>query len=200
LEAFQTGSIVVLFVMQGLIILVMLVVARQVGIILARVGPAVARGIHDSAPVGLPVEDFELQADDGSLFVVEASKRSLLVFLSSSCPMCAELMPGLLTLVARPPEPVQVLALSCRAEQPGDKKYFGRLKRGGVPFVRSSETCSRFGVTSQPYAILLESGVIKAKGVVNNLQHLESLFATTTYQFRSVTGHAIEQRPMEVQP
>ena len=46
-----------------------------------------------------------------------------------------------------------------------------------LPYVLSAQVGMAFGVGKLPYAILIdELGVIRAKGIVNTREHLESLF------------------------
>jgi hypothetical protein len=111
--------------------------------ILSRTGPASAREIEDKAPVGLPVSDFSSPDFYGNQVGVVASQRSLLVFVSSTCALCSELLPAIIALAASPPQPTQVIAVSCNQRSDADEKYIRRFLRAKLPFVHAPELCYR---------------------------------------------------------
>lgn len=181
MESFQTITIAVLVVSNLVLLAMVLLLAREVGLLLTSLAPARAAAAPDLVPVGLAVEDFELETADGTRVMVRASERVLLAFVSSSCPSCKELMPGLATLAAKPPQPTEVFAIACGTSEGGDGVYEEDFRKAGIPLVVDPETCERFGIEGWPYAILLENGAVRNKGTVNNLQQLEGLYGRVSY-------------------
>jgi len=124
---------------------------RQVGVLHLRLGPGAAFE-HDDE--GLPLGD---QAPPGTA-------GSLVVFTSSSCPVCAQIVPGL-RAIGRD----HALAVVHAQE---DDPHGRELHRA-------------FAVPGTPYAVYVGGdGAVRAKGTVNTLEQLESVV---------VTGRAREQ-------
>lgn len=181
METFQTVAIGLLALSNLFLLGLVVLLAREVGIILTRLGPTGAKAMADLAPIGLEVDDFDMRDVSGSLVRVAASDRALLVFMSSSCPVCADLLPGLVALSSSPPRPVQIIVVACGDKEVGSPDYWRTFSRARLPLTNAPEVCARFGVQGWPYAFLLEGGVVSSKGIVNNLQQLEGLFSTFEY-------------------
>ena len=55
--------------------------------------------------------------------------------------------------------------------------FYGRAKLQQFPYVLSADLGMTYRVSRLPYAVLIdERGVIRAKGLINSREHLESLF------------------------
>jgi hypothetical protein len=175
MELFQTCAIVVLLVAVPVTLLLNFVIARQVGLILVRVGPAVPKDL-DAAPIGLPVDDFSLRDIFGNGVTVAAHARALVLFVSPRCDACTSLIPGLKTFASSPPQPTQIVAVTCRDLTPDDYEYAAQLSGLGIRYVADPAVCAQLAMESPPYAVLIEHGAIRSKGIVNSLQHLEGLY------------------------
>ena len=158
--------------------LVVAALARQLGVLHERLAPvgalATARGpaVGEQAPVLL------VGSLAGSALPIggPAPAPTLLFFLSPTCPVCETLLPTLLRVAAEESPRVRLVLAS--DGEPAEHRAFVRA-RGLDPeaYVLSAELGLRFEVAKLPYAVLLdEAGVVRAKGLVNTREHLESRF------------------------
>jgi methylamine dehydrogenase accessory protein MauD len=102
-------------------------------------------------------------------------RRTLLFFLSPTCPVCKTLLPTLRRVAAEEPALRLVFASD---GAPAEHLAFAREQGlGGSEYVLSRELGLRFEVSKLPFAVLLDAGgVVRAKGITNTREHLESLF------------------------
>jgi methylamine dehydrogenase accessory protein MauD len=159
--------------------LVVFALVRQVGLLHERVTPVGALmpvggpAIGDEAPQ-LVLED--LSGRTIHLAGAEATRSTLLFFLSPTCPVCKTLLPILLS-AAGDEAPAPRIVLASDGELSEHESFIARHGLGHLPYVLSAQVGIAFGVGKLPYAILIdEFGVLRAKGIVNTREHLESLF------------------------
>lgn len=166
--------------------IVLLGIARQVGLLHERSAPLGAMitdhgpGIGDKAPtfsiIDVKGQKRQIGGED------PAGHKTMLLFTSPTCPVCEKLLP-IVKSVARA-EGTNVILVSDGAEE-DHKAFLAKNKLDGLPYVISAEIGMRFQVGKVPYGVLIdEKGVIKAKGLCNTREHIESLFEA------SRTGHA----------
>lgn len=182
MEAFWTTGIIVIAITQAIAFVLIIAFARELGIILVRLGPVTARPTPDGPAIGDQIEALELEDLHGRTHHVSAAKSErLLVFVSPTCPGCEELLPGLRTLGAQFGVTPRVFAISSKERTAEDFAYAKQLGPH-VPYICDPGLHERFSIHTSPYAVLLDhDNVVRAKGVTNNLQHLESLFSLETY-------------------
>jgi methylamine dehydrogenase accessory protein MauD len=153
---------------------------RQIGVLYERVAPAgalmVARGpaVGDAAPA-VPV-DF-LAGGTRTLGGARDDGRStLLFFLSPTCPVCKELLPALRSAAQHERTWLDVVLASDGPRAEHEAFVAGeRLER--FPYALSAPLGVAYQVGKLPYAVLVDgTGVVRAKGLVNTREHLESLF------------------------
>jgi methylamine dehydrogenase accessory protein MauD len=97
----------------------------------------------------------------------------LLVFLAPLCPMCNKILPTMQALGREEHLDVIVVSDGAREEH---ERFLRHHQIGSIPYVVSSEIGIRYRVGRVPYAVLIDDqGVIRAKGLVNTREHLESL-------------------------
>jgi methylamine dehydrogenase accessory protein MauD len=153
---------------------------RQIGVLYERVAPAgalmVARGpaVGDAAPE-VPV-DF-LSGGTRTLGGARVDGRStLLFFLSPTCPVCKELLPALRSAAQHERTWLDVVLASdgARAEH---EAFVASERLERFPYALSAPLGVAYQVGKLPYAVLVDgTGVVRAKGLVNTREHLESLF------------------------
>lgn len=156
---------------------VLLGITRQVGILHERSAPLGAMITDHGPDIGDSSPTFEVVDYFGKALRIggpEARGReTLMMFTSPTCPICDKLLP-IIKSVARD-ENVSVLLIS--DGQPEDHARF--LKNhdlGGIPYIVSPEVGMRFQVGKIPYGVVLDGrGKIRAKGLTNTREHLESL-------------------------
>jgi methylamine dehydrogenase accessory protein MauD len=161
------------------IVLGVLVVAlaRQVGTLHLRMGPRGALELDEEGPplgeTPQPVAATDL--DGREVWIGGPGEGQLVVFVSPGCPVCREVLPGvpaaaragrLEPLVVTDAEELEAVATYARAGV-------------GAPVVAGPGLGERYGVPGTPYAIVIDpSGVVRAKGTVNNLEQVEGLVDT----------------------
>jgi methylamine dehydrogenase accessory protein MauD len=165
--------------------------ARQVGILHERVAPMGAMtsdhgpSVGELAPVlsvttlsGLPLELGGPAASD---------RRRLLLFVAPDCPVCKKLLPIAGSFTNS--EQLDVILVG-DGEPAAQRALLEQLGLAHLTFVNSSRVGLAYQVGKLPYAILLDGdGVIRAKGLVNNREHLESLIVAEELGFGSIQAY-----------
>jgi len=119
--------------------------------------------------------------------VSEKGRSRLLLFVSPTCPVCKKLLP-----IARSfsnAERLEIILIGDGelADQIDMVRQFG-LER--IAYVNSPQVGMTFQVGKLPYAILIDAeGVIRAKGLVNNREHLESLLVAEETGFGIIQSY-----------
>jgi methylamine dehydrogenase accessory protein MauD len=172
-----TVSIFLLWVALVVLSLTVLALARQIGVLHARIAPIGALKMDHGPAVGQPAPRFEGRALDGRAVVIggvpTAGAAQLLLFVSPDCPVCKMLLPVAVSFARCERLDVVLVGDGPETQQ---RELVSRLHLELVPFVNNAEIGLRFGVGKLPYAILLDAqGVVAAKGLVNSREHLESL-------------------------
>ncbi|WP_225118287.1 methylamine dehydrogenase accessory protein MauD [Bradyrhizobium sp. BRP22] len=165
--------------------------ARQVGILFERIAPMGAL-ITDSGPtVGEKISRFDLTALDGRAVAIgSATLRSqLLFFVSPTCPVCKKLLPILSSVAAAESSWLDVV-LAGDGDAAAHRTFVARRRLEKFPFVLSRELGIAFRVSRLPYAALIDStGAVRAKGLINNREQLESLFNARELGVSSVQSY-----------
>lgn len=156
-----------------------LALVRQIGVLHERVAPAGALVAPQSLRTGEPAPRFDLTDWSGTpcrIGGVTADRAgTLLVFVSPTCPLCKTLLP-ILDSVVRSEAPLRlVLASDGRRDE---HETFVRTHRlAERHYVLSTELGLAYRVGKLPHAVLIDAdGVLRAQGLVNTREHVESLF------------------------
>ncbi len=170
--------------------------ARQVGILYERIAPMGALMIDSGPAVGEAAPRFDLPVlGGGTVAVGAAAERSqLLFFLSPTCPVCKKLLPILKSIAAAESAWLDIVFAS-DGEPEEHAAFRRRAALTDFPYLLSAELGMAFRVGKLPYAVLLdEAGRVRAKGLVNSREQLESLFTAKEMNVASVqefvTGQA----------
>jgi len=156
-----------------------LALVRQVGILYERMMPAGALMIDKGPAVGSVAPMFEL-VDIAQRPVkvggLSAKRRNTLVFfLSPTCPVCKKLLPLLPSIQAR--EGATDIVLASDGDIDEHAAFYRKTGLSQYPYVLSQELGLSYAIGKLPYAVLLDDeGKVRAKGLVNTREHLESLF------------------------
>jgi uncharacterized membrane protein YphA (DoxX/SURF4 family) len=143
------GAVVVLALAVVALGALVLALYRQVGLLTLRVGPP-------TGALELEGEGPELGAAAPALAGLRGRGSELIAFVSPTCRLCRELLPGVHALVR------EGLAVSVVDE--GEDPDAFRI----------------WNVPGSPFAVHLVDGVVAAKGLVNTLEQLESLVTLGT--------------------
>ncbi len=157
---------------------VVVALVRQVGVLHERVAPAGALVGREGPRLGEAAPRLTLPDWSGRPVllggVAADGLPTLLVFVSPTCPVCKtvlEILPSLL----RGERARLVLA----SDGPRDEhEAFVRAHDlAARPYLLSADLGLVYQVPKLPYAVLIDAaGVLRAKGLVNTREHLESLF------------------------
>jgi methylamine dehydrogenase accessory protein MauD len=178
LEALVISQIVLwvlLLVMAGL----QLALLRQIGVIHERIAPMGALTLDHGPKEGEASPIFDL-VDLGKRRVTiggenAGGKSSLVFFLSPSCPVCKKMLP-ILKSAARTESRWLEIVLASDGEPSEAERFVSAQGLGEFPYILSQELGMRYRVGKLPYAVLIdETGVVRAKGLINTREHLESL-------------------------
>ncbi len=182
-------AVIVLFVLVLLLIAAVFALARQVGILYERVAPMGALMLDGGPKVGDAAPQFELDSLDGSRVEIgrpAAAASTLLFFLSPTCPVCKKLLP-ILKSASRSERAWLRIVLASDGEPEAQRAFHRKANLGMFPYVLSTELGLAFKVGRLPYAVLLdEAGRVRAKGLVNSREQLESLFTAKDLGVASV--------------
>jgi len=188
MEAALPYIVVIQLVVSLVLAVLVFGLARQVGILHERVAPMGAMTSDHGPSVGELAPTLALTTLSGQpldLGGPSADGRGrLLLFVSPDCPVCKKLLPiaGSFTKSER----LEVVLIG-DGEPTAQRAMLQQL---GLPFVNSSQVGMVFQVGKLPYAILLDAdGVIRAKGLVNNREHLESLIVAEELGFGSIQAY-----------
>ena len=159
---------------------VVLALVRQIGVLHERVTPVGALVTREGPRVGEVSPALTLPDIDGRdvrLGGADADgRKTLIFFLSESCPVCKTLLPTVLR-VARAEKPPARVVLASDGDPAEHREFIRRHDLDGLPYVLSSSLGMTYQVAKLPYAVLIDAaGVLRAKGLVNTREHVESLF------------------------
>lgn len=171
-------SNVMLWVVVLALLLVVLALSRQIGVLYERVAPMGALTIDKGPAVGEAAPRFELNDLLGQpRRVGHAGTRSqLLFFVSPTCPVCKKLLP-ILKSVAQTERAWLDIVLASDGEMPEHLAFYRKSGLESFPYLLSTELGLRFQISKLPYAVLMDGqGIVRAKGLINSREQLESLF------------------------
>jgi methylamine dehydrogenase accessory protein MauD len=173
-------SNVVLWVLVLALCAVMLALTRQLGVLHQRIAPAGALMLSRGLTVGEPAPVLELAALDGRELRVglarDDGRSTLLLFVSPSCPVCKSLLPAVKS--SRRDERSWMDVILASDGDAAEQREFVRVHGlEEIPYVVSAALGLAYQVSRLPFGALLdERGVLRARGLVNSREHLESLF------------------------
>lgn len=155
MSGWWTAAFVVQWILLAVLAVVVVALARQIGVLHLRLAPVGALEVDDEGPtLGEAPEPRTARGREGRPTLVGGpGPRRLLAFVSSTCPICEQVLPSLPAAAAA---------------------------GGLVPQVVSdAELESAYGVPGVPFLVVLdELGVVRSKGTVNSLEQVEGLIDT----------------------
>jgi methylamine dehydrogenase accessory protein MauD len=181
---------------------IVLALIRQIGVLHERIAPMGALTIDKGPKVGerAPVFDLTDLADRAiTIGAARADGRSqLLMFVSPTCPVCKKLLP-IAKSVAGAESRWLDLIFTSDGEPSEQAAFIARHQLESYPFVLSSEVGMTYRVSKLPYAVLIDhEGVVRAKGLVNTREHLESIVAAKQMQLASLQEYIKAHRDLDV--
>jgi methylamine dehydrogenase accessory protein MauD len=173
-------SNVILWVLVIVLALVVLALARQVGILHERVAPAGALMPTSGPKVGELTEAMPLTDLSGKSVIVGGpdsdGMATLVLFVSPTCPICKSLVPTAKSLARSERNRLHLVFASDGDKLDQHEAYARDLDLDRYPYVLSQPLGLKYQVSKLPFAVLIGAdGALKSKGLVNSREHLESL-------------------------
>jgi len=173
-------SNVVLWVLVLVLSALLVALARQVGVLHERIAPAGALMLNRGLAVGEAAPALEVADLEGRTHRLGSARSdgrsTLLLFVSPSCPVCKTLLPAVKSSRKDERSWLDVI-LASDGELNEQREFVRRQGLDGIPYVVSAALGLAYQVSRLPFAALLdEQGVLRARGLVNSREHLESLF------------------------
>ncbi|OYO27579.1 methylamine dehydrogenase accessory protein MauD [Janthinobacterium sp. PC23-8] len=170
------------------LVVMVIALARQVGVLFERVAPMGAL-VTDSGPkVGQPAPSMALRTMDqaGLQLPGAAGTSTLLFFLSPTCPVCKKLLPALKSMQKAEAGWLQMV-LASDGDVLEHQAFRSEYGLTGFQYVLSAPLGMAYRVARLPYAVLIDaSGVVSAKGLINSREQLESLLTAQELGVASV--------------
>jgi len=173
-------SVVVLWIVVLCLLAVVLALTRQLGVLHERIAPVGALMLNRGLAVGEPAPAIDVVDLHGANLRLGAprtdGKSTLLLFVSPTCPVCKSLLP-IVKSSGRDERDWLDIILASDGNTDEHRDYIRANGLGGIPYVLSAPLGMTFQVSRLPFAALLdEAGILRARGLINSREHLESLF------------------------
>ena len=173
-------SNVVLWVLVIALALAVLALTRQLGVLHERITPVGALMLARGLKVGEAAPRVEVNDLEGAALAVGGSATSgrslLLMFVSPTCPVCKVLLPVL--KASRKSEQGWLdIVLASDGELAEQREFVQAQGLEAFRYVVSTPLGVTYQVSRLPFAVLIdETGTLRARGIINSREHLESLF------------------------
>ena len=173
-------SLIVLWIVVLCLLAVVLALTRQLGVLHERIAPVGALMLNRGLAVGEPAPAIDVVDLHGANLRLGAprtdGKSTLLLFVSPTCPVCKSLLP-IVKSSGRDERDWLDIILASDGNTDEHRDYIRANGLGGIPYVLSAPLGMTYQVSRLPFAALLdEAGVLRARGLINSREHLESLF------------------------
>lgn len=170
-----------------------LVLARQIGILHERIAPVGALDLGKGPRVGEAAPELKLQSIEGEMVSIGgssvSSRNTLLFFLSPTCPVCDQLIPTIRSLSASEAGHLDVVFAS-DGEPERQRAFYHEKQLEDFPYVLSTDLGVAFQVGRLPHAVLIDAaGIVRGQGLVNSREHLESLLEAMEHGVGSIQDY-----------
>lgn len=185
-------SVVLLWLVVLVLVVAVLALARQIGVLHTRLAPAGALSTSAGPKVGQPVEPAAFDTIGGPALTVGGKRRhaQLILFVSPTCPICKSLVPVARSLARSERRRLDLAFASDGGELSDHQEYAAALNIEKYPYVVSMALGVQFAVGKLPFAVLVDAdGILRAKGLVNSREHLESLVESMDSGFESIQDY-----------
>jgi methylamine dehydrogenase accessory protein MauD len=173
-------SNIVLWLVVICLVLVLLALTRQLGVLHERIAPAGALMINRGPAIGeavVAVDVVDLAGRELRIGGVNSADRStLILFLSPTCPVCKTLLPVIRSSRQQERDWLDVV-LASDGDPAEHRQFVQQHQLDDFSYVTSPTLGLSYQVNRLPFAALIDKGgVLRARGLVNSREHLESLF------------------------
>jgi methylamine dehydrogenase accessory protein MauD len=168
---------------------------RQIGVLHERLRPVGALALASGPEIGAAAPRAEAVDLAGAPVAIGGSdpegRDTLLFFLSPTCPVCKALLPALASLARESGLRVVLASDGPREEHAA----FVARERIALPYVLGTALGLAYRVGRLPWAALVDgAGVLRAQGLVNSREHLESLLEAKARGVASIQEYLERER------
>jgi methylamine dehydrogenase accessory protein MauD len=192
MTALMVSNVVLWLVVIGLA-LALLAVVRQLGVLHERIAPVgalmLAKGLKvgELAPEvlahdlkGLPLTVGKARTDE---------RATLIMFVSPTCPVCKALLPVLKSSLGAEKDWLDIV-LASDGEMAAQREFVAAQRLDHFSYIVSAPLGISYQVSRLPFAVLIDAqGILRARGIVNSREHLESLFEAKRLGFASIQDY-----------
>jgi methylamine dehydrogenase accessory protein MauD len=173
-------SNVVLWVLVIVLALAVLALTRQLGVLHERITPVGALMLAKGLKVGEAAPRVEVTDLEGGTLGIggpaAAGKSLLLMFVSPTCPVCKVLLP-VLKASRKSEQGWLEIVLASDGDIAEQREFVRAQGLEAFRYVVSTPLGVTYQVSRLPFAVLIdEQGTLRARGLINSREHLESLF------------------------
>ncbi len=200
-------SNIILWCLVVVLSIVVVALARQVGLLHERVAPAGALMPTNGPKVGELTKAMSLTSLQGEQVSVgggsDSGLATLVLWISPTCPICKSLVPTARSLAGH--EKLRLVFASDGDKPEKHQAYVKDLRIEKFSYVVSQSLGVAYAVSKLPFAALIDAnGILQSKGLVNTREHLESLVESMETGIESLQNymHLVEsetERPVTEQ-
>ena len=180
MQGWWAVSFGLLWLLVVMLCVIVVALARQIGTLHLRLGPRGALEIDsEGPPLGESPPALGATSLDGHPVTIGGPGHAqLLLFVSTGCFVCNEVLPSLET-VAQSQGLSPLVIADASSEDQEIRAHVG--SKTGAPVTASSEAMRAYAVPGTPYVVALdELGAVRAKATVNNMEQFEGLVETAS--------------------
>ena len=171
----------------------LLALVRQLGVLHERIAPVGALMLAKGLKVGEMAPTVSAQDLEGrsiTLGLARADERAtLIMFVSPTCPVCKTLLPILKSSLGSERDWLDIV-LASDGDVASQRDFVLTHRLGGFPYIVSAPLGISYQVSRLPFAVLIDAqGVLRARGIVNSREHLESLFEAKRLGLASIQDY-----------
>ena len=188
-------SVIALWVVVVALGICVLALSRQIGILYERVAPMGALMMDHGPKVGELAPPVEVTTWEGKGLTIgtATAKSTLLFFVSPTCPVCKKLLPIIRSVQQRENRWLNVV-LASDGDRPEHATFREKHGLADFPYVLSQPLGMAYKISKLPYCVLLDAnGFVRAKGLVNSREQVESLMTAYESGIASVQEHIDRQ-------
>jgi methylamine dehydrogenase accessory protein MauD len=177
-SALSIVSQIGLWIVVILLLVTVFALARQIGLLHRRIPAAGARMTAAGPAIGKQAPEFHGADVFGKRVSLGSpgKKQTLLVFVSPSCAACEDAMAAVRSIQRSERRHLEIVLVALKGSEQENREFANRHPIQGGRYLLSSELGDLYQVTSAPYGVLIAAdGTVRSKGILNHLEHLESL-------------------------
>jgi methylamine dehydrogenase accessory protein MauD len=170
-------SYIVLWALVVALAILLLSISRLVGRINHRVFPGGAL-VTDSGPEfgASVIPETSRWSARHPILQFPRARDLLLIFVSPTCPACTLLLKRLSNYARHVSSDADIAVINTSGDPSGHSSLVSALNTTAIPIVALPKLAEELSITGTPYALWLSGeGILMAKGVINQLDHIESL-------------------------